>query len=214
MDRGQEQLGERILAQAAAIFSARSDVGAMELLRAVEKLDFEQTEDGYRTSTLWHDCYWAAVFYIDAVDIPSFDDEVLDHLLPTIAEVAGQNGRSDADRILVKPALRDPAVNWRQTLEAGQSPALLRPDDVRTGEGKQARITEVTRMQLFDTFGFRTSTGPANWKSQPSSGASSTWMRSQATTLASQPPRATSTSTASTTMTGKTTGFSPMIGLD
>ncbi|WP_330479097.1 serine/threonine protein kinase [Streptomyces platensis] len=151
MDRGQEQLGERVLAQAAAIFSARSDVGATEMLRAVEKLAFEQMEDGYRTSTNWHDYYWAAVFYIDAVDVPSFDDEVLDHLLLTIAEVASQNGRPDVDRILVKPALRDPDANWRQALEAGQSPALLRPDDVRTGEGKQARITEVTRMRLFDT---------------------------------------------------------------
>ncbi|MFJ9469601.1 AbiJ-related protein [Streptomyces caniferus] len=151
MDRGQEQLGERVLAQAAAIFSARSDVGATEMLRAVEKLAFEQMEDGYRTSTNWHDYYWAAVFYIDAVDVPSFDDEVLDHLLLTIAEVASQNGRPDVDRILVKLALRDPDANWRQALEAGQSPALLRPDDVRTGEGKQARITEVTRMRLFDT---------------------------------------------------------------
>ncbi|MGA5065284.1 protein kinase domain-containing protein [Streptomyces exfoliatus] len=151
MDRGQEQIGERVLAQAAAIFSARSDVGATELLRAVERLDFEQTEDGYRTSTNWHDYYWAAVFYIDVVDVPSFDDEVLDHLLPTVAEVAGQNGRPDVDRILVKPALRDPDVNWRQALEAGQPLALLRPDDVGTGEGKRARITEVTRMRLFDT---------------------------------------------------------------
>ncbi|WP_409474023.1 hypothetical protein [Streptomyces sp. HC307] len=111
MDSGQEQLGERVLAQAAAIFAARSDVGATELLRAVERLDFEQTEDGYTTATNWHDYFWAAVFYIDAVDFPSFGDEALDHLLPTIAEVASQNGRSAVDRILIKPALPDPAVN-------------------------------------------------------------------------------------------------------
>ncbi|MFD4210737.1 hypothetical protein ACFWRG_32735, partial [Micromonospora tulbaghiae] len=99
MDSGQEQVGERVLAQAAAVFSARSDFGATELLRAVERLDFEQTEDGYTTATNWHDYFWAAVFYIDATDFPSFDGEVLDHLLPTIAEVASQNGRPAIDRI-------------------------------------------------------------------------------------------------------------------
>ncbi|WP_055594356.1 protein kinase domain-containing protein [Streptomyces hirsutus] len=151
MDSGQEQLGERVLAQSAAIFSARSDVGATELLRAVERLDFEQTEDGYTTATNWHDYFWAAVFYIDAVDFPSFGDEVLDHLLPTIAEVAGQNGRPSVDRILVKPALPAPDVNWRQALEGGQAPALLQPHDIRSVESKRARITEVTRMRLFDT---------------------------------------------------------------
>ncbi|MFF7385548.1 serine/threonine protein kinase [Streptomyces griseoluteus] len=151
MDSGQEQLGERVLAQAAAIFSARSDIGATELLRAVERLDFEQTEDGYTTATNWHDYFWAAVFYIDTVDFPSFGDEVLDHLLPTIAEVASQNGRSAVDRILVKPSLPAPDVNWRQALEVGQVPALLQPHDIRPTEGERARITEVTRMRLFDT---------------------------------------------------------------
>ncbi|MFI1710648.1 AbiJ-related protein [Streptomyces griseoruber] len=151
MDSGQEQLGERVLAQAAAVFSARSDFGATELLRAVARLDFEQTEDGYTTATNWHDYFWAAVFYIDAADFPSFDDEVLDHLLPTIAEVASQNGRPAIDRILVKPALPTPDVNWRQVLEGGQVPALLQPQDIRGAEGKRARITEVTRMRIFDT---------------------------------------------------------------
>ncbi|MFE2690154.1 AbiJ-related protein [Streptomyces mirabilis] len=151
LDSGQEQLGERVLAQAAAIFSAHSDVGATELLRAVERLDFEQTEDGYTTASNWHDYYWAAVFYIDTVDIPSFDDEVLDHLLPTIAEVASQNGRGAVNQILLKPALPAPDVNWRQALEGGQAPALFQPHDIRAGEGKRARITEVTRMRIFDT---------------------------------------------------------------
>ncbi|NBM17847.1 protein kinase domain-containing protein [Streptomyces sp. GC420] len=155
MDSGQEQLGERVLAQAAAIFSTRSDVGAAELLRAVERLEFEQTEDVYTTSTNWQDYYWAAVFYIDAVDFPSFGDEVLDHLLPTIAEVASQNGRSAIDRILVKPALPPPNENWRQALEADRVPALLQPHDVRAVEGKRTRITEVTRMRLFDTLRLR-----------------------------------------------------------
>ncbi|MFJ4719140.1 AbiJ-related protein [Streptomyces luteogriseus] len=151
MDSGQEQLGERVLAQAAAIFSARSDVGATELLRAVERMDFEQTEDGYTTATNWHDYFWAAVFYIEAVDFPSFGEEVLDHLLPTIAEVASQNGRSAVDRILVKPALPAPDANWRNALEGGQVPALLQPHDTRVAEGQRVRITEVTRMRLFDT---------------------------------------------------------------
>ncbi|MEU1917242.1 protein kinase domain-containing protein [Streptomyces massasporeus] len=151
MDSGQEQLGERVLAQAAAIFSARSDVGAAELLRAVERLDFEQTEDGYTTASNWHDYYWAAIFYVDVVDSPSFGDEVLDHLLPTIAEVASQNGRSDIDRIMVKPSLPAPNENWRQALEGGHASALLQPHDIRAVEGKRARITEVTRMRLFDT---------------------------------------------------------------
>jgi hypothetical protein len=151
MAGGQQQLGERVLAQAAAIFSARSDIGATELLRAVERLDFEQTEDGFTTAANWHDYYWAAVFFIDAVDIASFGDEVLDHLLPTIAEVASQNGRPDVDRILVRPALPAPDANWRQALEVGQSPALFKPHDVRVVEGERTRITEVTRMRLFDT---------------------------------------------------------------
>ncbi|WP_106960773.1 protein kinase domain-containing protein [Streptomyces sp. 351MFTsu5.1] len=151
MESGQGQRGERVLAQAAAIFSSRSDIGATELLRAVEKLDFEQTEDGYTTATNWHDYYWAAVFYIDPVDFPSFGDEVLDHLLPTIAEVASQNGRPDIDRILVKPSLPAPNEHWRQALEGGQASALLQPQDIRMAEGQRARITEVTRMRLFDT---------------------------------------------------------------
>ncbi|MDX2763951.1 AbiJ-related protein [Streptomyces europaeiscabiei] len=151
MGSGQEQLGERVLAQAAAIFSARSDIGATELLRAVERLEFEQTEDGFTTASNWQDYYWAAVFFIDAVDVPSFGDEVLDQLLPTIAEVARQNDRPDVDRILVRPALPAPDANWRQALEGGQSPALFKPHDVRVVESKQARITEVTRMRLFDT---------------------------------------------------------------
>ncbi|MFE6197295.1 protein kinase [Streptomyces sp. NPDC057838] len=155
MDSGQEQLGERVLAQAAAIFSARSDVGAAELLRAVERLDFEQTEDVYTTATNWQDYYWAAVFYIDAVDFPSFGDEVLDHLLPTIAEVASQNGRSAVDRILVKPVLPAPDANWRQALEVERVPSLLQPPDIRAAEGNRARISEVTRMRLFDTLRLR-----------------------------------------------------------
>ncbi|MFE2992711.1 serine/threonine protein kinase [Streptomyces sp. NPDC059262] len=155
MDSGQEQLGERVLAQAAAIFSARSDVGATELLRAVERLEFEQTEDSYATATNWWDYCWAAVLYIDAVDSPSFDDEVLDHLLPTIAEVASQNGRDAVDRILVKPALSDPDLNWRQALEPGQMSARFQPHDMRVNEGKRVRITQVTRMRLFDTLRLR-----------------------------------------------------------
>jgi hypothetical protein len=147
----QEQLGERVLAQAAAIFAARSDIGSTELLRAVERLEFEQTEDGYTTVTNWNDYYWAAVFYIDAVDTPSFDDEILEHLLPTIAEVAAQNHRSAVNQILVRPALRAPDANWRQALEGGQGSTLFQPQDTRIDSGKPARITEVTRMRLFDT---------------------------------------------------------------
>ena len=151
MDVGQEQLGERVLAQAAAIFAARSDIGAAELLRAVERLDFQQTEDGYTTASNWHDYFWAAVFYIDAVDILSFDKDVLGHLLPTIAEVADQNGQSAVDRILVKPTLPAPDVNWRQALQGGRALALLQPHDMRAEASKQERITEVTRMRIFDT---------------------------------------------------------------
>ncbi|WP_327708884.1 serine/threonine protein kinase [Streptomyces sp. NBC_00464] len=151
MNSGREQLGERVLAQAAAIFAARSNIGATELLRAVERLEFEQTEDGYTTSSNWNDYYWAAILYIDAVDTPSFDDEVLDHLLPTIAEVAAQNGRPAVNQILVRPALHAPDMNWRQALGGGQESTLFQPQDTLIGDGKSARITEVTRMRLFDT---------------------------------------------------------------
>ncbi|PRH80290.1 serine/threonine protein kinase [Streptomyces solincola] len=151
MNSEQEQIGERVLAQAAAIFAARSDNGATELLRAVERLEFAQTEDGYTTSSNWNDYYWAAVLYIDAVDIPSFDDEVVEHLLPTIIEVAAQNDRPAVNQILVRPALRAPDANWRQALEGGQEPRLFQPQDTRPGDGKPTRLTEVTRMRLFDT---------------------------------------------------------------
>lgn len=155
MNSGPEQLGERVLAQAAAIFSARSDIGTTELLRAVERLEFEQTEDSYTTPSNWNDYYWAAILYIDAVDTPSFDDEVLDHLLPTITEVAAQNDRPAVNQILVRPALRAPETNWRQTLEGGQQIALLQPQDTILSDGTSARITEVTRMRLFDALRLR-----------------------------------------------------------
>ncbi|MFE6907828.1 AbiJ-related protein [Streptomyces erythrochromogenes] len=151
MDSTPEQLGERVLAQAAALFSASSDIGSAELLRAVERLDFVRTDDGFTDATNWHDYYWAAIFYIDAVNLPSFGEEVLEHLLPTITEVASQNGQSAVDRILVKPALPAPDANWRQALEVGHAAVLLQPRDVRMAEGERARITEVTRMRLFDT---------------------------------------------------------------
>ncbi|MCQ1578752.1 protein kinase domain-containing protein [Streptomyces parvus] len=151
MSSEQEQNGERVLAQTAAIFSARSDNGATELLRAVERLEFTQTEDSYTTSSNWNDYYWAAVLYVDAVDIPSFDDEVLEKLLPTIIEVAAQNDRPAVNQIMVRPALRAPDMNWRQALEGGQEPRLFQPQDVVAGDGKPKRITEVTRMRLFDT---------------------------------------------------------------
>ncbi|MFJ8295602.1 serine/threonine protein kinase [Streptomyces sp. NPDC094447] len=151
MNSGQEQLGERVLAQAAAVFAARSDIGATELLRAVERLEFERTEDGYTTSSNWNDYYWAVILYVDAVDTPSFDDEVLNHLLPTISDVAAQNDRPAVNKILVKPALRAPDANWRQALSGGQESTLFLPEDTRIGEGESTRITEVTRMRLFDT---------------------------------------------------------------
>ncbi|MGW8863351.1 AbiJ-related protein [[Kitasatospora] papulosa] len=141
-----EQLGERVLAQAAALFSARSDIGAVELLRAVERLEFVRTDDGFVTESNWHDYFWAAVFYVDEVDVPSFDDDVLRHLLPLIVEVADQNGQPSVDRILLKRSLPDPVENWRQVSELRGGSALV----VQGGFNGRSRITEVTRRRLFD----------------------------------------------------------------
>lgn len=153
MDIGHKELGERVLAQAAALFSARSDVGATELLRAVEWLDFEQTNDAFTTDSNWQDYFWAALFYINEIDFPSFGEDVLQYLLPTISEVASQNGRFDVDRIILKPVLPIPDENWRQTLNQEQLPAeseLQDERDTRPTRGRQPRITEVTRRRIFD----------------------------------------------------------------
>ncbi|GHJ36041.1 protein kinase [Streptomyces sp. TS71-3] len=153
MDSGHEQVGERVLAQAAAVFSARSDTGAIELLRAVERLDFEQTDDGFTDSTNWHSYFWAALFYIDEIDMPSFGEDVLEYLLPTIAEVASQNGRSSVDRILLKPALPGPDDNWRHALHPRHAPSsslLQGGGDEQFGRSRPPRISEVTRRRLFD----------------------------------------------------------------
>ncbi|MET9424929.1 hypothetical protein ABZY06_30095 [Streptomyces sp. NPDC006540] len=97
-DQQELEVGERVLAQAAALFSARGDVGAVALLRAVRRSDFVQAEDGFVTDTNWHDYLWAAVFFVEEVDRPAFSDEVLEYLLTTVVEVAQQNGRGDVDR--------------------------------------------------------------------------------------------------------------------
>ncbi|MFE9598954.1 serine/threonine protein kinase [Streptomyces hokutonensis] len=151
MDSGQEQLGERVLAQTAALFSARSDTWATDLLRAVERLDFQKTDDGFTTDTNWHDYLWAALFYIDEVDFPSFGEDVLQYLLPAITEVASQNGRPDVDRILLRPALPVADESWRQAAYGiRQLPAVVPLQEGLSDRRKQPRVTEVTRRRLFD----------------------------------------------------------------
>ncbi|MFD4866260.1 protein kinase [Streptomyces sp. NPDC058412] len=152
-DGGEEEeqhTGERVLAQTAALFTARGDTGAVALLRAVQRLDFEQTDEGYTTATNWHDYYWAAVFYIEEVDRPAFSSQVLDHLLPTLIEVAAQNQQSAVNRIHVRPLLPDPDQNWRQTAGQLSRQPTAEPADP-SGSRLQTRITEVTRRRIFDT---------------------------------------------------------------
>ncbi|WP_234320477.1 protein kinase domain-containing protein [Streptomyces sp. SBT349] len=141
MGADEQDTGERVLAQAAALFSARGDIGSVTLLRAVHRLDFEQTDDGFVTETNWHDYYWAAVFYVEEVDSPAFPKEVLEHLLPTLTEVARQNQRPAVDRILVRPLLPEPARDWRQRL--GAAPEA-------TVDARRHRITDLTRRRIFD----------------------------------------------------------------
>ncbi|MFB7106222.1 hypothetical protein [Streptomyces hydrogenans] len=112
-----QDTSERILAQTAALFSARGETGAVALLRAVQRLEFEQTDEGFVDATNWHDYYWAAVFYIEEVDRAAFSSQVLDHLLPTLIEVAAQNQRIDVNALRVRPLLPDPDHNWRHAME-------------------------------------------------------------------------------------------------
>ncbi|MGY5003884.1 AbiJ-related protein [Streptomyces griseus] len=153
-DRGDQDVGaaqevavedaaesERILAQTAALFSARGDLGTLDLLRAVQRMDFERTEDSYVTESNWHDYFWAAVFYVEEIDRPTFTPDVLAYVQPTLTEVCDQNGRNAIDRIVVRPALSEPATDWRQSLMPTLPPAI----------GTAAnRITEVTRRRILD----------------------------------------------------------------
>ncbi|MEU1324204.1 protein kinase domain-containing protein [Streptomyces microflavus] len=133
--------GERILAQTASLFAASGDLGTLDLLRAVQRVDFEQTDDGYVTESNWHDYYWAAVFYVEEIDRPAFTADVLTHVQPTLTEVCKQNSRSAVDRIVVRPVLPEPAADWRQALV----PAATRATGVA-----ENRVTEVTRRRIID----------------------------------------------------------------
>ncbi|MFE2721883.1 protein kinase [Kitasatospora sp. NPDC059327] len=133
--------GERILAQTAALFSARGDLGMVALLRAVRQLDFRQTDDGYVTESDWHDYFWAAVFYVEEIDRPTFSNEVLAHVLPVLVEVCKQNDRGAVNQIEVRPLLPEPTADWRQSLATATAP---------TPSARTNRITEVTRRRIFD----------------------------------------------------------------
>ncbi|WP_436792066.1 protein kinase domain-containing protein [Yinghuangia sp. YIM S10712] len=132
--------GERVLAQTAALFSARGDLDMIDLLRAVRRLDFVRTDDGYVTETNWHDYYWAAVFYVEEIDRPAFTDEVVAHVLPTLIEVCQQNQHGDVDRIEIHPLLPEPTTDWRRSVATAAPPSEAHPN----------RITEVTRRRIFD----------------------------------------------------------------
>jgi hypothetical protein len=141
----EQRIGERILAQSAALFSQRGNAAAVQLLRTVQRLEFEETDNGYVTDTNWHDYYWAAVFFVPAHAEPRFTDNTLQSLLPTVAEVARQNGKPPIDSILIRPALPDVDENWRQTYAPPQTPAAQGP-----GAATASRITGVTRRRIVD----------------------------------------------------------------
>ncbi|MFJ7279366.1 hypothetical protein [Kitasatospora sp. NPDC098663] len=120
--------GERILAQTAALSSARGDLDTVALLRAVRRLDFTQTDDGDVTESTCHGYFWAAVFYVEDVDCPALEDDVLAHVLPTLVEVRDQNQRTAVNQIAVRPLLTKPDADWRQSLATTTAP----PPDTRT----------------------------------------------------------------------------------
>ncbi|MET9878608.1 protein kinase [Actinacidiphila glaucinigra] len=142
---------ERILGQTAVMFSQRGDVETAEVLRLVQRLEWERTDDGFRDETNWFDYYWAAVFFVEERHQPRFTDVVLERIVPLLAEVAHQNGQDHVDRIRVRPALPEVTSDWRSTL--GQASTSLRVGTVvlpaHPAEA-ESRITHVTRQRLFD----------------------------------------------------------------
>ncbi|MFD5066145.1 serine/threonine protein kinase, partial [Streptomyces sp. NPDC058394] len=98
-EQRQRETAERVLGQTAGVFDEQWDASAVSLLQAVVRLEFEQTSDGFRDETNWQDFYRAAVFFVSSRDVPRFTEAAIQHLLPTLVEVARQNGQDHVDRI-------------------------------------------------------------------------------------------------------------------
>jgi hypothetical protein len=147
----ERRASERILSQTAALFAQHGDDDVVELLRMVHRVEFEQTDDGFRDATGWHEYYWAAIFYVPERDRERFTDTALQRLVPLLAEVTRQNGQSHAiDRVQVRPVLPEVDEDWRTTLgrpPAGEPPHQPPPTSATTADPARS-ITEVTRRRL------------------------------------------------------------------
>jgi hypothetical protein len=119
MDADEE--ADLVLAQTAMLLDRRGDREAAQLLVDVTCLDFERTDDSFRTAEGGYTYMWAAVLYVDDHLVSAFTDEIRERIRETLLDVAVRNGYTSADRVLVKQVLPSIDKSWRENLrESGK----------------------------------------------------------------------------------------------
>src|SRR4051812_34717614 len=114
MDADEE--ADLVLAQAAILLDRQGDREAAQLLADVTYLDFENTDDSYRTSSGTHVYVMAAVLYVDDHLVSAFTGEVRERIAPVLIDVALRNGYTATDRMYIKQVLPTIAKDWRSGL--------------------------------------------------------------------------------------------------
>jgi hypothetical protein len=114
MDADEE--ADLVLAQTAILLDRQGDREAAQLLADVTYLDFENTDDSYRTSSGTHVYVMAAVLYVDDHLVSAFTGEVRERIAPVLIDVALRNGYVAVDRMYVKQVLPTVEKDWRSHL--------------------------------------------------------------------------------------------------
>ncbi|MGW8955628.1 AbiJ-related protein [Streptomyces sp. NPDC055709] len=130
------------------------DDDAVDLMRRVRRLEFEETSDSFRDATDGYAFYRAAVLFIEERDRPRFTEAALQRVLPRLAETARHNGTDHVDRIhlrLLRPEASGGRPSHAATLVEVRPAQPPRPaGPAQSGTSAPARITQVTRRRLFD----------------------------------------------------------------
>ncbi|MET8944583.1 hypothetical protein ABZX30_13620 [Streptomyces sp. NPDC004542] len=106
-----------VLAQTAILLDRQGDREAAQLLADATNLDFENTDDSYRTSSGAHVYAMAAVLYVDDHLVSAFTSEVRERIAPVLIDVALRNGYTATDRMHIKQVLPPVSKGWRSDLK-------------------------------------------------------------------------------------------------
>ncbi|MEU1940515.1 hypothetical protein ACH49O_41195 [Streptomyces coeruleorubidus] len=115
MDADEE--ADLVLAQTAILLDRQGDREAAQLLADATYLDFENTDDSYRTSSGTHVYVMAAVLYVDHHLVSAFTGEVRERIAPVLIDVALGNGYTAIDRMYIKQVLPTVSKGWRDSLK-------------------------------------------------------------------------------------------------